>query len=143
MAKKDNSKKDYGKEVECLGYLKKQVKLYCLPNCEIENYTPEQLKVIVSTDESRIHYLSLGEEISQKEYELVNKKFDGILIGYKKVHLKKYYTNLGSDLGYGDDLQQAITTYKKKSDIVNVAKVSYGINKTRLVPIDKIVVKGE
>ena len=111
-----------------------------MPNCGIEVFTQEQIKTIANTPEDKLHYLDEGQEIEQKEYELVEKEFDGIVVGSKRVYMKKYYYNDGkSEYIYGDDLQDVIKSRKKKEDIQEVVKVSYGLNHTRIVPIEKVI----
>lgn len=130
-----------GCKVVCNGYLKKTKMKYCLPKLDIEDYEPEQLKVISNIGNSEgIKYLKLNEEFEQEQYEVVKlaKPFTGVLVGTQKVFTKKHFKCENDFVDYADNLLTQIKPYTKKEDLQFVAKVYFKKGQSRLVPLEMV-----
>ncbi len=132
---------ELGQKVKCSGYYKKIKMKYCLPKLEIEDYEPEQLKIIsnVGNTES-IKYLQVGEEYEQAQFELVKvgKAFSGVIVGTQKIFLKKHFKCENNFIDYADDLLTQIKSYTKKEDLQVVLKVFFKKGQSRLVPLEMV-----
>lgn len=132
---------ELGQKVKCKGYYKKIKMKYCLPKLEIEDYEPEQLKIIsnVGNTES-IKYLQVGEEYEQPQFELVEvgKSYSGVIVGMQKIYLKKHFKCENNFIDYADDLLTQIKSYTKKEDLQVVLKVFFKKGQSRLVPLGMV-----
>ena len=110
-------------KVKCKGYLKKEKIKYVYAN--IEDETIENKMGI---------YLGYGSSVTQNIYKLVEKEFEGIIVGIIKIISKREYVEYYSD---ETDSSRIITN---SLDKIEVAKVYYGNNKSRLVPLEYLEV---
>ena len=109
-------------KVKCKAYLKKDLK-YVYVNAED--------KTIENEEEI---YLGYGDSVIQSIYKLVEKEFEGIVVGIIKIVSKREYVEC-----YFDETNSSgIIT--NSLDKIEVAKVYYGNNKSRLVPLEYLEV---
>lgn len=113
------------KNVICKGYLKKQNTKYVY----YSNIDDEYIE-----DENTIT-LNQGGECVQNICKFVEKEFEGICVGILSKSIRRKYIDFVNDGDYGREEQCVVTRLEKP---IQVAKVYYGNNKSRLVPIDKI-----
>lgn len=113
------------RNVMCKGYLQKQETkhVYC------SNIDDEYIE-----DENSIT-LNQGSSCEQNIYKFIEKQFEGICVGIFLKHTKREYIDCVYDSDYGREGQFINTELKEP---IQVAKVFYGNNKSRLVPINKV-----
>ena len=107
--------------VLCEGYYKKKMTKQVYNSTIDDEYIEDDFSIT----------LNQGASCEQEIYEFVKKDFEGICVGIFKKGIKREYVD---DLTI-DDLPEVITKLK---DPVEVAKVYYGNNKSRIVPINKV-----
>ena len=115
-------------KVKCKAYLKKDLK-YVYVNAED--------KTIENEEEM---YLGYGDSIIQSIYKLVEKEFEGIVVGIIKIVSKREYVECYFDetnsSGIITNSLDKIDKIEVALDKIEVAKVYYGNNKSRLVPLE-------
>lgn len=107
-------------KVKCKGYLKKDFK-YVYPSGEDE--TIEDKKNI------RLGY---GKSVTQNIYKLIEKEFNGIVVGIMKKNSKRDF----EEVYYCEYSSSEIITHPHNK--IEVAKVYYENNRSRLVPLEYI-----
>ena len=123
-------------KVKCKAYLKKDLK-YVYVNAED--------KTIENEEEI---YLGYGDSVIQSIYKLVEKEFEGIVVGIIKIVSKREYvecyfdeTNSSEIITNSlDKIEVAKDKIEVARDKIEVAKVYYGNNKSRLVPLEYLEV---
>lgn len=110
------------RNVICKGYLQKKETKYVY-NSTIDNEYIE--------DDASIT-LNQGGSCEQKIYEFIEKEFEGICVGIFTKNIKREYADCVNDVSG----EQFIHTELKEP--IQVAKVFYGNNKSKIVPIDKV-----
>ena len=113
------------RNIMCNGYLQKQETkhVYC------SNIDDEYIE-----DENSIT-LNKGGSCEQNLYQFVEKEFEGICVGIFSKNIKREYIDCVNEGDYGRE-EQFIRTQLKEA--IQVAKVYYANNKSRLVPLDKV-----
>lgn len=109
------------KKVNCEAYLKPKKRKYCISN-DIDE----------TIEEDDVIKLGCGDSVTQDKYEVAHKKFSGICCGIYKVYTRKEYIQ-----DY-DDEKRFDYVYTKDKEPVDVCKVYYANNKSRLVPLEFI-----
>lgn len=123
-----------GEKVKCKGYAKKVKMKYCMPQYENpECYSDQELEIISAIGNELI-FIEGTDTIFQKQFEIVEKEFEGIIVGDKEIALIKAFSCEYDDYKG----EEYIYSFVKKEDLVKCAKVYYGFNKSRLVPLDLI-----
>lgn len=110
-------------KVKCKAYLKKEKIKYVYAN--VEDETIENKMGI---------YLGYGDSVIQSIYKLVEKEFEGIIVGIIKIISKREYVEC-----YFDETNSS-RIITNSLDKIEVAKVYYGNNKSRLVPLEYLEV---
>lgn len=112
------------RNVICKGYLKKQKTKHVYRS----NINDEYIE-----DENSIT-LNQGSSCEQNLYKFVEKEFEGICVGVFSKNVKREYIDCVNDSDYGKE--NFILTQPKET--IQVAKIFYRNNKSRLVPLDKV-----
>ena len=110
------------KNVMCKGYLQKNETKYVYHSEIDDEYIEDDVSIT----------LNQGGSCEQKIYKLVEKEFEGICVGIFTKNIKREYVDCVNDVNG----KQFIYTNLKGP--IQVAKVFYGNNKSRLVPINKV-----
>ncbi len=105
-------------KVECSAYLKK--------NCKSVSLNPINDKTIEKEYEI---LLGCGDSVKQNIYKIVEKEFIGICVGIYLIDSEREYIE-----SYIDERDMSIVE-TNTSKPIRVAKVYYGNNKSRLVPL--------
>lgn len=113
------------RNVMCKGYLQRQETKHVY----YSNIDDEYIE-----DESSIT-LNQGGSCEQNIFNFVEKEFEGICVGVFLKNIKREYIDCINDGDYGRGEQFILTNLKGP---IQVAKVYYANNKSRLVPIDKV-----
>lgn len=108
------------KKVKCSAYLKKKCKMVEPSNTDETVEDDYEIK------------LGFSDSVEQDIYKLIHKDFVGICVGmYFRCSKRRYEENYINDMGE--------STIKTNSFApIKIAKVYYGNNKSKLVPINKI-----
>ena len=116
-------------KVKCKAYLKKDLK-YVYVNAED--------KTIENEEEM---YLGYGDSVIQSIYKLVEKEFEGIVVGIIKIVSKREYVECYFDeTNSSGIITNSLDKIEVGLDKIEVAKVYYGNNKSRLVPLEYLEV---
>lgn len=113
------------RNVICKGYLQKQETKHVY----YSNIDDEYIE-----DENSIT-LNQGGSCEQNICKFIEKEFEGICVGTFSKKIKREYIDCINDGDYGREEQFILTQLKEP---IQVAKVYYANNKSRLVPIDKV-----
>ena len=109
------------RRVVCKGYYKKKMTKYVHNSTIDDEYIEDDVSIT----------LNQGGSCEQEIYEFVEKEFEGICVGiFKKGTKREFVDELTID-----DLPEITTKLKEP---VEVVKVYYRNNKSRIVPIDKV-----
>ena len=118
-------------KVKCRGYLKEVPTKYVYVS---EKYREGNNDCLVLGDE---------EEIYQETRKVVEKVFEGVIVGTKKISTENCYQQATrnvydlSTLGFvGEELTDEIMVIK--TTYIDCYKVYYGNNKSRLVPVEMV-----
>lgn len=123
-----------GKRVECSGYLKALKMKYCVA------VGSEKISEIKSTA-NEIMLVKKNDVIFQEQYSEESKLFEGIIVGKKKVALRKGYR---WENYFGEEDKTAyVKMFVKREDEIMCVKVCYGLNRIRLVPLSLVKEKEE
>jgi len=109
------------KKVNCKAYLKPKKRKYCISN-DIDE----------TIEENDVIKLGYGDSVTQDKYELVHKKFSGVCCGIYEVYTKRKYIQDYNDEGRFDYV------YTEDEEPVEICRVYYANNKSRLAPIEFI-----
>lgn len=112
------------KNVICKGYLSKKQTKYVYNSTTDDEYIEDDVSIT----------LNQGGSCEQKIYEFVEKEFEGICVGIFIKNIKREYVDCVNDVNG----EQFILTELKEP--IQVVKVFYGNNKSKLVPIDKVAI---
>lgn len=110
------------RNVICKGYLQRKKTKYVYNSTIDDEYIEDDVSII----------LNQGSSCEQKIYEFVEKEFEGICVGIFTKNIKREYVDCVNDVSG----EQFILTELKEP--IQVAKVFYSNNKSRLVPVDKV-----
>lgn len=110
------------KNVMCKGYLQKIETKYVYYSKTDDEYIEDDVSIT----------LNQGGSCEQKIYKFIEKEFEGICVGIFTKNIKREYVDCVDDVNG----EQFIHTDLKGP--IQVAKVFYGNNKSRLVPINKV-----
>ena len=110
------------KNVICKGFLKKKETKYVYNSTIDDEYIEDDFSIT----------LNQGGSCEQEIYEFVEKEFEGICVGIFTKNTRREYEDCVDDISG----KQFILTEAKKP--IKVAKVFYGNNKSKIVPIDKV-----
>lgn len=116
------------KNVICKGYLKKQKTKYVYKSTIDDEYIEDDVSIT----------LSQGGSCEQELYEFVEKEFEGVCVGVFYKNIKREYVDCVNDVNYEGYNREEQFIHTKTKEPIQVAKVFYGNNKSKLVPIDKI-----
>ncbi|QVK17749.1 hypothetical protein KHQ81_12990 [Mycoplasmatota bacterium] len=111
-----------GQKVKCYGYMKKQ-----------------KIKPVIydEKDEFAKHCpddcIVWDDPFHQRLYKFKNIEFEGIVIGKKQLPLSMYF-----DIGFHHDGSERPEI--SKTNYIEVYKIAYALNHTRLVPVKKVKV---
>ena len=117
------------KNVICDGYMRKKETKHVYHSDVEDEY--------IETDDSIT--LNQGGSCQQDIYEFVEKEFEGICVGVFLKNTKREYIDCSeceNYYGYGTREEYYVRT--NLTEPIPVAKVYYGNNKSRLVPIERI-----
>lgn len=123
-----------GKRVECSGYLKALKMKYCVT----AGY--EKISEIKSVA-NEIMLVKKNDVIFQEQYSEESKWFEGIIVGKKKVALRKGYK--WENNCCGEENKAFVRMFVKEEDEIMCVKVCYGLNRIRLVPLNLVKEKEE
>lgn len=112
------------RNVICEGYLKKKETKYVYNSTIDDEYIEDDVLIT----------LNQGGSCEQELYKFIEKEFEGICVGIFTKNTQREYVDCVNDSDYGTEKQFISTELKEP---IQVAKVFYGNNKSRLVPIDK------
>lgn len=112
------------RKIMCKGYLKKQETKHVYTSTIDDEYIENKYSIT----------LNQGGSCEQELYKFIEKEFEGICVGIFTKNTKREYVDCVNDSDYGSEKQFINTELKEP---IQVAKVFYGNNKSRLVPIDK------
>ena len=112
------------KNVICKGYLSKKQTKYVYNSTINDEYIEDDVSIT----------LNQGGSCEQKIYEFIEKEFEGICVGIFIKNIKREYVDCVNDVSG----EQFIHTELKEP--IQVVKVFYGNNKSKLVPIDKVAI---
>ena len=118
-------KKILFRNVICKGYLQKQDTKYVYHSNIDDEYIEDENSIT----------LNQGGYCEQNIYKFVEKQFEGICVGIFSKNIKREYVDHVYDGDYGREEQGILTQLKEP---IQVAKVYYGNNKSKLVPINKV-----
>lgn len=110
------------RNVICKGYLQRKKTKYVYNSTIDDEYIEDDVSIT----------LNQGSSCEQKIYEFVEKEFEGICVGIFTKNIKREYVDCVNDVSG----KQFILTGLKEP--IQVAKVFYSNNKSRLVPVDKV-----
>lgn len=113
------------RNVICKGYLKKKETKYVYNSTIDDEYIEDDVSIT----------LNQGGSCEQEIYEFVEKEFEGICVGIFTKNTKREYVDCVNDSDYGTEKQFILTQPK---GAIQVAKIFYRNNKSRLVPLDKV-----
>lgn len=113
------------RNVMCKGYLQKQETKEVLPSTIDDEYVINENSIT----------LEAGGNCEQQLYKFIEKKFEGICVGIFSKKMKREYVDCVNDSDYGMGEKFIYTELKEP---MQVAKVFFGNNKSRLVPLDKV-----
>lgn len=116
------------RNVICKGYLKKKETKHVYNSTIDDEYIEDDASIT----------LNQGGSCEQEIYEFVEKEFEGICVGIFTKNTRREYVDCVNDVNYEgyNREEQFIHTELKKP--IQVAKVFYGNNKSKIVPIDKV-----
>ena len=113
------------------------IKRYAAESGTIKNkleFCKEAINVMNDYDE-------LSEEaktLTQKIYEFIEKEFEGICVGIFTKNIKREYVDCVNDVNYEGYNREEQFIHTELKEPIQVAKVFYGNNKSKIVPIDKV-----
>ena len=110
------------RNVICKGYLHKKETKYVYHSTIDDEYIEDDVSIT----------LNQGGSCKQEIYKFIEKEFEGMCIGIFTIKTKREYVDCVNDTGG----EQFIHTELKEP--IQVAKVFYSNNKSRLVPLDKV-----
>lgn len=110
------------RNVICKGYLQKKEIKYVYTSTIDDEYIEDNVSIT----------LNQGGSCEQEIYGFVDKEFEGICVGIFTKNVKREYVDCVDDVNG----EQFIHTELKEP--IQVAKVFYGNNKSKIVPIDKV-----
>lgn len=110
------------RNVICKGYLHKKETKYVYHSTIDDEYIEDDVSIT----------LNQGGSCKQEIYKFIEKEFEGMCIGIFTIKTKREYV----DCVYDTSGEQFIHTELKEP--IQVAKVFYSNNKSRLVPLDKV-----
>ena len=110
------------RNVICKGYLQRKETKHVYSSTIDDEYVEDDASIT----------LNQGGSCEQEIYEFVEKEFEGICVGIFTKSTKREYVDCVNDISE----EQFIHTELKEP--IQVAKVFYGNNKSKLVPVDKV-----
>lgn len=110
------------RNVMCKGYLHKKETKYVYCSTIDDEYIEDDVSIT----------LNQGGSCEQEIYKFIEKEFEGICVGIFTKNIRREYVDCVNDVSE----EQFIHTELKEP--IQVAKVFYGNNKSKLVPIDKV-----
>ena len=110
------------RNVICKGYLKRKETKHVYNSTIYDEYIEDDVSIT----------LNQGGSCEQEIYEFVEKEFEGICVGIFTKNTRREYV----DCVYDISGEQFIYTELKEP--IQAAKVFFGNNKSKIVPIDKV-----
>lgn len=110
------------RNVICKGYLKKKETKFVYHSTIEDEYIEDDISIT----------LNQGGSCEQEIYKFVEKKFEGICVGIFYKNIKREYVDCVDDISGNEFL------HIQSKEPIQVAKVFYGNNKSKLVPLDKV-----
>lgn len=104
------------------GYLQRKETKYVYYSTMEDEYIEDDVSIT----------LNQGGSCEQEIYEFVDKEFEGMCVGIFTKNIKREYVDCV------DDVNGKQFIHVKSKGPIQVAKVFYGNNKSRLVPLDKV-----
>lgn len=116
------------RNVICKGYLQKQKQKYVYNSNIDDEYIEDEVSIT----------LNQGGSCEQELYKFKEKEFEGICVGIFPKNIKREYIDCVNDVNYEGYNREEPFVYTKLKEPIQVAKVFYGNNKSKLVPLDKV-----
>lgn len=116
------------RNVICEGYLKKKETKYVYNSTIDDEYIEDDASIT----------LNQGGSCEQEIYEFVEKEFEGICVGIFTKNTRREYVDCVNDVNYEGYNREEQFIHTELNKPIQVAKVFYGNNKSKIVPIDKV-----
>lgn len=116
------------RNVICKGYLHKKETKYVYHSTIDDEYMEDDVSIT----------LNQGGSCEQEIYKFIEKEFEGMCVGIFTIKTKREYVDCVNDVNYAGYNREEPFIYTKLKKPIQVAKVFYSNNKSRLVPLDKV-----
>nr|DAY99278.1 MAG TPA: hypothetical protein [Caudoviricetes sp.] len=116
------------RNVICKGYLQRKETKHVYNSTIDDEYIEDDVSIT----------LNQGGSCEQEIYEFVEKEFEGICVGIFTKKIKREYVDCVNDVNYEGYNREEQFIHTELKEPIQVAKVFYGNNKSKIVPIDKV-----
>lgn len=116
------------RNVICKGYLQRKETKHVYNSTIDDEYIEDDVSIT----------LNQGGSCEQKIYEFIEKEFEGICVGIFTKNIKREYVDCVNDVNYEGYNREEQFIHTELKEPIQVAKVFYGNNKSKIVPIDKV-----
>ncbi len=116
------------RNVICKGYLQRKETKHVYNSTIDDEYIKDDVSIT----------LNQGGSCEQEIYEFVEKEFEGICVGIFTKKIKREYVDCVNDVNYEGYNREEQFIHTELKEPIQVAKVFYGNNKSKIVPIDKV-----
>lgn len=116
------------RNVICKGYLHKKETKYVYHSTIDDEYIEDDVSIT----------LNQGGSCEQEIYKFIEKEFEGMCVGIFTIKTKREYVDCVNDVNYEGYNREEQFIHTEIKEPIQVAKVFYSNNKSRLVPLDKV-----